>query len=96
MKKRFLLKLLGVLLGIGILAGLISLPVSADVTYPNQVGVTPFCYRNLLETGDFFILVDYSGMVIGTAFLNWFPGRVGHKSGMVYPYYSGTPGSVGG
>jgi len=60
MEKRFLLKLLGVLVCIGIIAGIISLPVEAfDVSGPDQLSAASFCYRNLLETGDFFLVAEY-------------------------------------
>jgi len=39
---------------------LIPQVVFADVPSPDQVSVACFCYRNLLETGDFFLLVNYN------------------------------------
>jgi hypothetical protein len=67
MKRRFLLKLLGVLLCIGILAGLISLPVETfDVSGPEQLSAASFCYRNLLETGDFFLVIEYDIVYSGS------------------------------
>jgi hypothetical protein len=43
-----------------LVAVLIPQVVFADVPSPDQVSVACFCYRNLLETGDFFLLVNYN------------------------------------
>jgi hypothetical protein len=45
---------------LALIAVLIPQVVLADVPSPDQVSVACFCYRNLLETGDFFLLVNYN------------------------------------
>ena len=44
---------------LALISVLIPQIVLADPPAPSQVSVACFCYRNLLETGDFFLLVDY-------------------------------------